>query len=333
MLLEILRHTPTWVFAVFAFLAWSGLKRLQGRVRDVRCCAIAPLIFIAWGILGLAHRSDTIPHAFAWWLVAAALGAAIGLAFEQPMQVDRERLLVRQPGSPWPLARNLLIFGAHYALNVAAALHPHWQERCMQWDLLVSGLSAGYFVGWSLRFVLTYRTAPAADLGDLRACNAAAGPARPSTPATTPRSMLMNRTRSTVLALAAALASVACTQPRAATLELTITGIRPAHGRLMIAVADSGDAWDDRAKPIASTTQAVTGARQVFRFDDLAPGTYAVKVMNDENGNGALDSNFMGMPTEGYGFSNNPKVLRKPTFTEAGFELGATGTAITIELR
>lgn len=43
--------------------------------------------------------------------------------------------------------------------------------------------------------------------------------------------------------------------------------------------------------------------------------------------------NFMGMPTEGYGFSNDPKVMRKPTFDEAKFDLGANGAAITIHLR
>ena len=41
----------------------------------------------------------------------------------------------------------------------------------------------------------------------------------------------------------------------------------------------------------------------------------------------------MGMPTEGYGFSNNPAEMRKPTFEEARFELEAAGSAITVHLR
>ncbi|MND09814.1 hypothetical protein D3C83_334330 [compost metagenome] len=55
--------------------------------------------------------------------------------------------------------------------------------------------------------------------------------------------------------------------------------------------------------------------------------------MHDENDNGSLDANVLGMPTEGYGFSQNPRVMRKATFEEARFELGAEGGEIVIELR
>ena len=54
--------------------------------------------------------------------------------------------------------------------------------------------------------------------------------------------------------------------------------------------------------------------------------------MHDENGNDKLDSNFMGMPTEGYGFSNNPRVMRAATFDEARFNVPAAGTSIQIVL-
>ena len=40
---------------------------------------------------------------------------------------------------------------------------------------------------------------------------------------------------------------------------------------------------------------------------NLPAGNYAVQVMHDENENNKLDTNFMGMPIEGYGFSNNPR--------------------------
>lgn len=56
-------------------------------------------------------------------------------------------------------------------------------------------------------------------------------------------------------------------------------------------------------------------------------------VTHDENGNGTLDTNLIGMPLEGYGFSNNPAVMRKPTWDEAAFDVGAGGAAIAIALR
>jgi len=55
--------------------------------------------------------------------------------------------------------------------------------------------------------------------------------------------------------------------------------------------------------------------------------------MHDLNGNGELDTNFMGMPIEGYGFSNNPEVMRRATFEEARFELPEDGTHIELRLR
>jgi hypothetical protein len=80
------------------------------------------------------------------------------------MLVDRPRQLVRLRGSVLPLVRILVIFGAHYALQVAAALHPDNRATFMAWDIYVSGASAGYFFGWSIRFLRAYRTAPQVDL-------------------------------------------------------------------------------------------------------------------------------------------------------------------------
>ena len=70
-----------------------------------------------------------------------------------------------------------------------------------------------------------------------------------------------------------------------------------------------------------------------LQFKDLPPGTYAVQVMHDENENNKLDTNFLGIPTEGYGFSNNPNVMRKAHFDEARFDVGADAATITIRLR
>jgi len=129
------------------------------------------------------------------------------------------------------------------------------------------------------------------------------------------------------------IASLAGVSAQAADLDITVTDVRVAKGTLMIAVVDSAAGWDDQAKAVAGVSRKAGGAQEVFHFSNLPPGTYAAKVMHDENDNGKLDVSFMGMPIEGYGFSNNPQVLRKPTFDEAKFDLGAGGGAITIHLR
>lgn len=166
MIFEILRHTPVWVYLLFAYLVWMGLKRLQPSVRDVRRVYIVPVVFIVWGLAGLVQRADQLPHAGWSWLIGAAFGVALGLLLRQRIEVDRLRGRVLQPASVVPLLRNVAIFGSHYLLNVAAAIHPRDSAVYMAWDVIVSGVSAGYFIGWASRFALAYRAAPPVDLDD-----------------------------------------------------------------------------------------------------------------------------------------------------------------------
>ncbi len=119
----------------------------------------------------------------------------------------------------------------------------------------------------------------------------------------------------------------------AAELQVTVHEIRAQTGTLNIALVSSADGWDGKAKPLQARSVTPTGTQQAFTFTDLPAGDYGVLVTHDENGNGKLDTNLLGMPLEGYGFSNNPKVMRKPTFDEARIHVPATGTAIDITLR
>ena len=115
-------------------------------------------------------------------------------------------------------------------------------------------------------------------------------------------------------------------------LTVTITDIREAQGSLMVAVVNSDAAWNNQAKPVAAQKVAASKGEMTLKFADLSPGKYAVQVMHDENGNNVLDANFLGIPSEGYGFSNNPNVMRRAHFDEAVFEIGRD-TTITIRLR
>ena len=139
------------------------------------------------------------------------------------------------------------------------------------------------------------------------------------------------RPRVRIAAVAAAL--FASSFASAGTLEVEITDIRSTEGQLMVAVHGSAEGWDGKTEPAAAQLHAPTGDTAVLTFEGLAPGSYAVQVMHDQNGNGKLDANFMGMPIEGYGFSNNPEVMRKATFDEARIELVEAGTRIQLRLR
>lgn len=57
-------------------------------------------------------------------------------------------------------------------------------------------------------------------------------------------------------------------------------------------------------------------------FENLPPGEYAISIMHDSNANGKIDTNFMGIPKEGYGFSNNVMgSFGPPSFEKAKFKL------------
>jgi uncharacterized protein (DUF2141 family) len=71
------------------------------------------------------------------------------------------------------------------------------------------------------------------------------------------------------------------------------------------------------------------------RFADVASGAYAVAIVHDTNGNGRVDTNFVGLPTEQWGVSRNVRPsLRAPRFDEASIRLaaGAEATVIDIEV-
>lgn len=145
----------------------------------------------------------------------------------------------------------------------------------------------------------------------------------------------MNRTFASPIAFALAVAlSLAAIGPAvAAELTVKLHGIRAQGGLLKVALVESQDAWDGKTAPVRGEGAPAAGEDATFAFKDLKPGDYAVMITHDENGNGKLDTNVMGMPLEGYGFSNNPQVMRKPTWDEARFTVAGSDVVIDIDLR
>lgn len=141
----------------------------------------------------------------------------------------------------------------------------------------------------------------------------------------------MNRFARRVLILSALFAASATAQ--AAELTVVLHDVRAQTGLIKVALVDSQAGWDGQAAPVQATGAPPSGGQATFVFKDLKPGAYAVLITHDENGNGQLDTNAMGMPLEGYGFSNNPRVMRKPTWDEARFDLAGAAASIDVSLR
>jgi hypothetical protein len=160
-MLAILQHTPSYVYAVLAVLLLLGVQAMRSRTVSIWRLLLTPALFIGWGLASLALQSAASPLPLLEWLAGAAVGGAIGWSTIRldDMRIDRARLSVSLPGSALPLIRNLVIFAARYALGVSVALAPAWQAELAVWNIVISGLSAGYFLGWLVRFLSAYRRA------------------------------------------------------------------------------------------------------------------------------------------------------------------------------
>lgn len=132
------------------------------------------------------------------------------------------------------------------------------------------------------------------------------------------------------------LPSLAAQTNDTATLTVRVTGARNTKGKIWVTVFQDAEGFpDDRSKAVRQQSVDIdpnTMSAEVT-FKDLPQGTFAVSVLHDENGNGKMDKNFVGIPKEGYGASNNPKKKKRaPTFDEAKFSLNSSGQTIQITL-
>lgn len=111
----------------------------------------------------------------------------------------------------------------------------------------------------------------------------------------------------------------------AAQIEVDVVGANGEQGAIgcQLFASEAGFPRDLSAS-VAKTLQPIRGAGAQCVFRGLEAGSYAVAVMHDENGNRTLDLNFAGVPTEGYGVSNNHvHALSAPTWAELHFTLTA----------
>ncbi|MFN9846920.1 MAG: DUF2141 domain-containing protein [Alphaproteobacteria bacterium] len=119
-----------------------------------------------------------------------------------------------------------------------------------------------------------------------------------------------------------------------ASLDVTFAGLKATQGAIMFTLVNSEEAYNDKAKPVAAVMLPVAAATATRTFRGLAPGRYAIKAFHDLNGDGKMNANPFGIPTEPFAFSNNAAANMSPAKWEAAsFEVkaGANAHAITID--
>jgi uncharacterized protein (DUF2141 family) len=122
---------------------------------------------------------------------------------------------------------------------------------------------------------------------------------------------------------------------QAQTVWLTVNGFNSQKGVCLACLYRTKEGFPTkRNKALSCINAKITGSSATLSFPNVPPGTYALAIVHDENSNGDMDTNFMGLPKEGYGISNN-RLSRfgPPTFANAAFrvETGDVKLSITMQ--
>ena len=135
----------------------------------------------------------------------------------------------------------------------------------------------------------------------------------------------------------AALLAPALAHAQGAVLTVRVENVSPKGGNLRLALYNRKNYDEDDAAPVVDLVVPAKGTVDTVTFSAVAPGTYAVKMFQDENCNEEFDQTWLGFPEERYGFSNNarPDILHlgPPSFDDAKIVLKDGANSITIRLR
>ena len=145
--------------------------------------------------------------------------------------------------------------------------------------------------------------------------------------------MEFRRAASVAVLLIANLSSTAMAQAPCPGIHVKVLDIRNSTGTVACALFDSAEGFPVDFLRSATNIMVIKVRKTQARcdFEDIPPGTYALGVIHDENMNGKLDVNVLGIPKEGYGFSNDVKAwFGAPSFDDASFEYDGRTLDLTI---
>jgi uncharacterized protein (DUF2141 family) len=118
------------------------------------------------------------------------------------------------------------------------------------------------------------------------------------------------------------------------TLLILVRGFKSTEGQLMVALFNNAEDFEKQKPPFKGAITAISANEELIRFEEVPYGDYAVVALHDINKDGTLDKNILGIPTEGYGFSNNAMdKYGPPTFLQASFVFAGRDEVRIIDLQ
>jgi hypothetical protein len=156
--LEILKHTPPFVWVIALLVCARAALSLRARWMSLLRLFIVPVIFIIGGIAGVSLRSSD--NLLSWAVLAFVMVPAGFFTAPRPLAIDRSKGRLQLPRSIPSAIRVPVIFIIRYALAVALALHPEHTAELQFATSLFSGAVVGYYLGWSIGLLQTYYLTP-----------------------------------------------------------------------------------------------------------------------------------------------------------------------------
>jgi uncharacterized protein (DUF2141 family) len=118
-------------------------------------------------------------------------------------------------------------------------------------------------------------------------------------------------------------------------LTIAVSGFKNGKGQAGIAVFRSADGFpSDNRKAAVGKAFPIKQGKVRWTIPELKPGRYAILVLHDENSNGKMDTNLLGIPTEGYGVSRDARrPFGPPLFEEAAIVVKGAEQAVVIQVK
>ena len=117
-----------------------------------------------------------------------------------------------------------------------------------------------------------------------------------------------------------------------ATIEARVAKLRDSHGQVICTLFTPSVSFPDRSHKGMTMKVLIQNDHATCRFKDVRYGDYAIVAFHDENHDGEFNQNWLGMPKEGFGFSQNPGTFKKPVFGDAKFTVAQPLVEVTIKL-
>jgi len=122
-------------------------------------------------------------------------------------------------------------------------------------------------------------------------------------------------------------------QPDTGVITIHVTGLINNKGDVVCSLCSSPEGYPGDCKHRQTVKAAIANQKAACVFPHKAPGDYAATIFHDEDGDGKFKRNLLGIPKEGFGFSNNFRpTVRAPTWDEAKFNFPGGQGAITINI-